>query len=77
MPLEIIQHVDARGLSCPMPIVKTALAIKAIASGGLLEVLATDPGSVKDFAAWSRSTGNELVEQSTDGGVFRFVLRRK
>jgi len=77
MPLEIIQHVDARGLSCPMPIVKTALAIKAIASGGLLEVLATDPGSVKDFAAWSRSTGNELVEQSTDGGVYRFVLRRK
>ena len=77
MPLEIIQHVDARGLSCPMPIVKTALAIKAMASGGLLEVLATDPGSVKDFAAWSRSTGNELVEQSTDGGVYRFVLRRK
>ena len=77
MPLEIIQHVDARGLSCPMPIVKTALAIKAIASGGLLEVLATDPGSVKDFAAWSRSTGNELVEQSADGGVYRFVLRRK
>jgi tRNA 2-thiouridine synthesizing protein A len=60
-----------------MPIVKTALAIRTIASGSLVEVLATDPGSVKDFAAWSRTTGNELVEQSTDGGVFRFVLRRK
>jgi len=73
----IAQQVDARGLSCPMPIVKTAQAIKSIASGQLLEVLATDAGSVKDFAAWSRSTGNELVEQTTDGGVYRFVLRRK
>jgi tRNA 2-thiouridine synthesizing protein A len=60
-----------------MPIVKTAQAIKTIASGDLVEVLATDPGSVKDFAAWSRTTGNELVEQSVDGGIYRFVLRRK
>jgi len=75
--LEITQQIDARGLSCPMPIVKTAQAIKTIASGALIEVLATDAGSVKDFAAWSRATGNELVEQSVDGGVYRFVLRRK
>jgi tRNA 2-thiouridine synthesizing protein A len=75
--MEISQHVDARGLSCPMPIVKTAQAIKTVASGALIEVLATDPGSVKDFAAWSRTTGNEIVEQSADGGVYRFVLRRK
>ena len=71
------QQVDARGLSCPMPIVKTAQAVKTIASGQTLEVLATDPGAVKDFAAWSKSTGNELVEQSADGGVYRFVLRKK
>jgi len=77
MTLQISTSVDARGLSCPMPIVKTAQAIKPLTSGDLLEVLATDPGSVKDFAAWSRTTGNELVEQTTDGGVFRFVLRRK
>jgi tRNA 2-thiouridine synthesizing protein A len=77
MTLEIIQRVDARGLSCPMPIVKTAQAIRSLAMGDVIEVLATDPGSVKDFAAWSRTTGNELVEQSVDGGVFRFVLRRK
>jgi tRNA 2-thiouridine synthesizing protein A len=51
--------------------------MKAIPSGTLLEVLATDPGSLKDFAAWSRTTGNELVEQSVDEGVYRFVLRRK
>ena len=75
--LEISRHVDARGLSCPMPIVKTAQAVKTVESGDLIEVLATDPGSVKDFAAWARTTGNELIEQSSDGGVYRFVLRRK
>ena len=69
--------VDARGLNCPMPIVKTAQAIKGLASGQILEVLATDPGSTKDFAAWSKSTGNEMVEQTVDGGVFRFVLKKK
>jgi len=74
---QIAQVVDAKGLSCPMPIVKTAQAIKSLASGQLLEVLATDPGSTKDFTAWAKSTGNELVEQSVDGGVYRFVLRRK
>ena len=77
MTLQILQHVDARGLSCPMPIVKTAQAIKTIPSGALGEVLATDAGSVKDFAAGARTTGNELVEQSADSGVYRFVLRRK
>ncbi len=77
MSVQITQQLDAKGLNCPMPIVKTAQAIKSLASGELLEVLATDPGSVKDFAAWSRTTGNELVEQTVDGGVYRFVLRRK
>jgi tRNA 2-thiouridine synthesizing protein A len=60
-----------------MPIVKTAIAIKALVSGELLEVLATDKGSVKDFAAWSRTTGNELVESTSEGPVFRFLLRKK
>ena len=72
-----VTTLDAKGLKCPMPIVKTAQAIKTLASGEFIEVLATDPGSVKDFAAWSRSTGNELVEQSVDGAVHRFVIRRK
>lgn len=74
---QIAQVVDAKGLSCPMPIVKTAQAIKSLASGQLLEVLATDPGSTKDFTAWAKSTGNELVEQTVDAGVYRFVLRKK
>lgn len=68
--------VDARGLSCPMPIVKTAQAVKGLAAGALVEVLATDPGSLKDFAAWTRSTGNAIVEQTQDGPVYRFVIRR-
>ena len=75
--IEINLAVDARQLSCPMPIVKTAQAIKGLPSGAVIEVLATDPGSVKDFPAWCRATGNELVEQSTDGAVYRFLIRRK
>jgi len=70
-------QLDARGLKCPMPIVKTAQAMKTVDPGKLLEVLATDPGSVADFAAWSRSTGNELVTSSVEDGVYRFVLRKK
>ena len=78
MPVvEIAQLIDARGLSCPMPIVKTAQAVKAIPSGAAVELVATDPGSIKDIAAWCRVTGNELVEQTSDGAVYRFVIRRK
>jgi tRNA 2-thiouridine synthesizing protein A len=71
------QQVDARGLNCPMPIVKTAQAVKALASGQTVEVLSTDGGSVKDFAAWSKTTGNAIIEQSSDAGVYRFVLQKK
>jgi TusA-related sulfurtransferase len=77
MTLQINHIVDARGLSCPMPIVKTAQAMKTVISGELLEVLATDPGSVRDFVAWTRTTGHVLIEQTIDGGVYRFVIRRK
>ncbi len=73
----IAQRVDARGLSCPLPIVRTAIAIKALDPGDLIEVLATDPGSTKDFTAWAKTTGHELVAASASDGVFRFVLRRK
>jgi len=74
---EIDQLVDARGLACPMPIVKTAQAIKAMASGQVLEVLATDPGAVKDFAAWSKATGNQIIESNEDAGTYRFLIVRK
>ena len=75
--VEITTKVDARGLSCPMPIVRTAQAMKTLASGSVVEVIATDAGSVKDFAAWCRATGNELLESSADAGLYRFVIRRK
>jgi tRNA 2-thiouridine synthesizing protein A len=75
--IAIDRQLDATGLACPMPIVKTAQAMNELASGQTLEVLATDPGAVKDFAAWSKSTGNPLLEQTTDDGVFRFVLQKK
>lgn len=74
---QISQTVDAKGLSCPMPIVRTAQAMKTLASGAVVEVIATDPGSVKDFAAWCRATSNELLESSADAGIYRFVIRRK
>ena len=73
----IVRTLDLKGLSCPMPIAKTAQAIRDLKLGELLESLATDPGSVPDFAAWCTATGNDLVEQSEDGGVYRFVIRKK
>jgi tRNA 2-thiouridine synthesizing protein A len=73
----VAKIVDARGLSCPLPIVKTALAIRELASGDIVEVLATDPGSTKDFIAWTKTTGHALVESSVDGNVFRYLLRKK
>lgn len=71
------QVLDAKGLNCPLPILKAKKALAALPPGGTLEVLATDPGAVKDFAAFSRTTGHELLEQSTEGNVYRFILRRK
>ena len=75
--LEIKVKVDASGLSCPMPILKAAQAMKSVQPGELVEIVATDPGSAKDFAAWATSTGNFLVEQDASAGKFRFVLRHK
>jgi tRNA 2-thiouridine synthesizing protein A len=77
MSMQIAKTLDLKGLSCPLPIVKTAQGIKEIASAELIEALATDPGSVADFNAWCRSTGNELVEQDEADGVYRFVIRKK
>lgn len=77
MSAQIVQTLDLKGLSCPIPIVKTAQAVKALEPGDLIEALATDPGSVADFAAWCTSTGNELVEQGATDGVYRFVIRKR
>jgi len=70
------QLLDTKGLNCPLPILKAKKALVAMDPGTTLEVLSTDPGSIKDFAAFSRTTGHEIVEQDEGDGVFRFVLKR-
>lgn len=77
MEITVDVRLDFQGLSCPLPIVRTAKAMKDVASGAVVEVLATDPGSVPDFTAWARTTGNELIDASESGGVYRFLLRKK
>ncbi len=67
--------LDAKGLNCPLPILRTKKMLTQIPAGGTLEVLATDPGSVADMASFCRTTGNELVESTKDGDVFCFVIR--
>lgn len=69
--------LDARGLQCPMPVVKAKKAIDSLQPGQVLLVLATDPGSKADFAAWSRSTGNELVSSGESGGIYSYEIRKK
>lgn len=69
------QTLDAKGLNCPLPILRAKKALKVMPAGAILEVLATDPGSVKDFEAFCRTTGNTLVEHSTQGNVFRFLIK--
>ena len=71
------REVDARGLNCPLPILKAKKALADMGSGQVLKVVATDPGSVRDFQAFARQTGNELVEQSSAGGEFTHYLRRR
>jgi tRNA 2-thiouridine synthesizing protein A len=66
--------LDAKGLNCPLPILKAKKAIAELPKGATLEVLATDPGAVADFQAFCRATGNTLVEHSENGGIYRFLI---
>ncbi len=75
--MNIDQELDTRGLNCPLPILKAKKALTAMHSGQLLKVVATDAGSLRDFAAFAKQTGNELVEQQTVGNEFIHVLKRK
>jgi tRNA 2-thiouridine synthesizing protein A len=77
MSATVVKTLDMKGFACPLPIAKTAQAIRGLAVGDLLEVMATDAGSVPDFVAWSSSTGHELVERSEEDGVFRFLIRKR
>jgi TusA-related sulfurtransferase len=71
------KEIDTRGLNCPLPILKAKKALSELQAGDVLKVLATDPGSVRDFQAFARQTGNELIEQSTAGDEFVHYLRRR
>ena len=75
--MEIHKEVDARGLNCPLPILKAKKALAELDSGQLLKVVATDTGSLRDFQAFAKQTGNELVEQQTVGAEFIHILRRR
>ena len=75
--MDITKEVDARGLNCPLPILKAKKALSELTSGDLLRVLSTDPGSVRDFQAFAKQTGNELVEQQTVGDEFIHILKRR
>jgi len=70
------QTLDAKGLNCPLPILKAKKSLKEVPAGGTLEVWATDPGSVADFQAFCRMTGNELLEHDEADGIFRFLLKK-
>jgi tRNA 2-thiouridine synthesizing protein A len=69
------QVLDAKGLNCPLPILKAKKALKDVPAGGTLEIQSTDPGSVADFEAFCRTTGNELLESKTEDGVYVFVVK--
>jgi len=70
------KELDARGLNCPLPILRAKKALNDMSSGQTLHILATDPGSVKDFEAFAKQTGNALVESSEKGGEFSFLLKK-
>ena len=75
--MDSTQELDTRGLNCPLPILKAKKALASLQTGDVLKVVSTDPGSVRDFQAFARQTGNELVEQTNVDGDFVHLLRRR
>lgn len=75
--MNIAKEIDARGLNCPMPILHAKKALNGIGSGQVLKIIATDPGAVKDFQAFAKQTGNELLDSAEGGGEYTFYLRKK
>ena len=71
------KELDARGLNCPLPILRAKKALNDMQSGQVLKILATDPGSVKDFQAFAKQTGNDLLQQAEADKLFTFYLKRK
>ena len=75
--MEVDREIDTRGLHCPLPILKAKKSLNDMASGQLLKVVSTDPGSIRDFQAFARQTGNALMDQQTVGSDFIHVLKRR
>ena len=71
------KELDARGLNCPLPILRAKKALAEVGSGQVLKILSADPGSVKDFAAFAKQTGNELLSTAEAGGEFTFFMKKK
>ncbi len=74
--MNITKTLDAKGLACPIPIVKTKKAIDTINSGEVLEVLATDKGALSDFTAWAKAGGHTILEQTEEAGVLKFCIQK-
>jgi tRNA 2-thiouridine synthesizing protein A len=70
------QTLDAKGLNCPLPILKAKKSLTGLENGQVLEILATDPGAIKDFEAFCRATGNTLLESTQEGDVYKFLIER-
>ncbi|MCU0765767.1 MAG: sulfurtransferase TusA family protein [Gammaproteobacteria bacterium] len=70
------QELDASGLNCPLPILRAKKTLAGLGSGQVLHIIATDPGSVKDFEAFAKQTGNELLESREEGGKFHFLIKK-
>ncbi|MDH3948700.1 MAG: sulfurtransferase TusA family protein [Halobacteria archaeon] len=70
------QELDASGLNCPLPILRAKKSLSGMSAGQVLHIIATDPGSVKDFEAFAKQTGNELMESTEEGGKFKFLIKK-
>ncbi len=74
--IKVAKTIDAKGLNCPMPILKLKKAIKEVNVGDIVELIATDPGSQKDVKSFTKTTGHELVKEETEGNLFRYYVKR-
>tara|TARA_B100000902_G_C27228617_1_gene873574 strand:+ start:647 stop:880 length:234 start_codon:yes stop_codon:yes gene_type:complete len=77
MSIKYQKEVDCQGLSCPLPILKTKLAMDDISSGEILKIISTDPGSINDITSWSNATGHNLISSGEENGKFTYLIQKK
>ena len=76
MEFSVAQTIDTKGMNCPLPVLRAKKVISALEVGDVIEILATDPGAAKDFEAFSRVTGHDLMKSTEEGGVFKFLIKK-